>query len=74
MVVQFNIFGGCQFITTPYIVNHDDKKHIFRYKTLDRLYSAIYGKLHIKYTESKKVFANRLLVAYPDERQAEVLN
>lgn len=74
MVVQFNIFGGSQLITTPYIVNHDDEKHIFRYKTLDRLYSAIYEKLHIKYSESKKVFVNRLLVAYPDERQAEVLN
>lgn len=74
MVVQFNIVGGCQLIMTPYIVNQYDEKHIFRYKTLDRLYSAIYERLHIKYTESKKVFVNRLLVVYPDERQAEVLN
>lgn len=74
MVVQFNIFGGCQLITTPYIVNHDDEKHIFRYKTLDRLYSAIYEKLHIKYQDDKKLLINGLLVAYPDERQAEVLN
>ena len=74
MVVQFNIFGGCQLIMTPYIVNQYDEKHIFRYKTLDRLFSAIYEKLRIKYIDDKKVFVNRLLVAYPDERQAEVLN
>lgn len=74
MVVQFNIVGGCQLIMTPYIVNQYDEKHIFRYKTLDRLYNAIYVKLGIKYTNKEKLFVKRLLVAYPEERQAEVLH
>lgn len=82
MVVQYDLFGNIVEVkenkksqSKSHTVKRIDTniKHIYRLKTLDKLYSMIYEKLDINIFETKDVLYIGMFIAYPDERQAEII-
>lgn len=84
MAVQLNLFGEevkpkgiakrkvAMIAEQPPKIPHVKKKLIRKYKTLDVYYSRLYEGLGISLLEQREIIKSGWLIAYVDEKQAEI--
>lgn len=82
MVAQLNIFGGSVEVVEKKPSRQSKataekklvkEKQIRKYRILEYVYSRLFNKLDISILEQREHVTKGLIIAYPDEMQAEVI-